>query len=91
MHPLTPEADAAATTLFQLLDEFLEVRDRSDGPLKIYGAFQTWLNAQSWCCSDPLLPDQANDDGTACADSLRGPRLHEESVVVGGPSPARPG
>ncbi|MEU9992747.1 hypothetical protein AB0E10_39335 [Streptomyces sp. NPDC048045] len=48
MHQLIPEADAAAVaTLFQLLDEFLEVRDRRDGPLKIYGAYQTWLNAQS--------------------------------------------
>ncbi|MFC5201044.1 hypothetical protein [Streptomyces kaempferi] len=57
-HPLTPEADVAAVaTLFQLL-EFLEVRDRRDGPLKIYGAYQTWLNAQSWYHPDPSPPDQ---------------------------------
>lgn len=59
VHPLTPEADAAAVaTLFQLLDEFLEVRERHGGPLKIYGAYQTWLNTQSWYHPDPSPPDQ---------------------------------
>lgn len=41
VHPLTPEADSAAVgALFQLLDEFLELREGRDGPLKIYGAYQ---------------------------------------------------
>ncbi|GGX73159.1 hypothetical protein [Streptomyces anandii] len=59
VHSLTPEADAAAVaTLFQVLDAFLEVCGRRDGPLKIYGAYQTWLNAQSWYHPYPSPPDQ---------------------------------
>jgi hypothetical protein len=55
-HPLTPDADAAAvTTLFQLLDEFLEQCEQPDSLLKIYAAYQTWLNTQS--CYHPETPE----------------------------------
>lgn len=61
VHPLTPEADTAAVgTLFQLLDEFLELREGRDGPLKIYSAYQAWLNAQNWYHPDPSPTDQIN-------------------------------
>jgi hypothetical protein len=49
VHPLTSEADVAAvTTLFDLLDEFMEQRERHDGLLAIYGEYQSWLNTQTW-------------------------------------------
>jgi hypothetical protein len=61
VHPLTPEADTAAVgALFQLLNEFLELREGRDGPLKIYGAYQAWLNAQNWYHPDPSPTDQIN-------------------------------
>lgn len=48
-HPLTPEAGAeAVTTLFQLLEEFLEQREQPDSLFKIYTSYQSWLNTQSW-------------------------------------------
>jgi len=60
-HPLTPDADAAAvTTLFQLLDEFMEQREQPDSLFKIYTAYQTWLNTQSWYHLETPEPDQAS-------------------------------
>jgi hypothetical protein len=60
-HPLTPDADAAAvTTLFQLLDEFMEQREQPDSLFKIYTAYQAWLNTQSWYHLETPEPDQAS-------------------------------
>lgn len=60
-HPLTPEADAqAVTTLFQLLEEFLEQREQPDSLFKIYIAYQAWLNTQSWHHLETLEPDQTS-------------------------------
>lgn len=60
VHPLTAETDAAAvSTLFDLLDEFLEQRERRDGLLTIYSAYQSWLNTQSWHDQTPS-PDHSD-------------------------------
>jgi hypothetical protein len=37
-----------APVLFDLLEEFLERRSRSDGLVGIYDEYLTWLRAQSW-------------------------------------------
>lgn len=58
--PLTAEADVAAvTTLFELLDEFMEKREHPDGLLTIYSDYQSWLNTQSWHRKPPA-PDHTD-------------------------------
>jgi hypothetical protein len=46
------EASSVAT-LFDLLDEFMDQRDRVDGLLRIFNAYQSWLNAQDAHHPDP--------------------------------------
>ena len=35
-------------TLFDLLDEFWEIRSRHDGTTRVFDEYLTWLKAQSW-------------------------------------------
>ena len=45
---LDPEVDArAVATLFDLLDEFLELRDEADGLRRIFAAYERWRQLRS--------------------------------------------
>ncbi|MDB4872937.1 MAG: hypothetical protein JWL97_3941 [Gemmatimonadales bacterium] len=51
-------ADAEATaTLFQLLSQFLDQREKPDGLAKIFRDHQSWLNAQTWYHFETPAPD----------------------------------
>jgi hypothetical protein len=57
-NPSAEEEASSVATLFDLLDEFMEQRDRADGLLRIFNAYQSWLNTQDWHRPDPPSPDQ---------------------------------
>jgi len=47
----SPKSDTDAQRfdwLFQLLDEFLDQREKRDGMIRIYGRYIEWLKEQSW-------------------------------------------
>lgn len=46
--------EEATAGLFQLLDEFLALRDRRDGMARIYDQYLRWLKSQEWYRDDML-------------------------------------
>ena len=47
----------AGAGLFDLLDEFLAVKERRNGMVKVFDAYLQWLRGQEWYRSDMLEQD----------------------------------
>ncbi|WP_392839622.1 hypothetical protein [Streptomyces sp. LN500] len=61
IHPLTSRADIEAViTLQRLLAEFFDTREQSDGLVRIFRDYQSWLTTQTWYQHEAASPDQIN-------------------------------
>ncbi|MFM9629810.1 MULTISPECIES: hypothetical protein [Streptomyces] len=61
IHPQTDRSDSeAVTTLYRLLNEFLDERQQPAGLAAIFRNYQEWLATQSWYQFSPPAPDQLN-------------------------------